>query len=67
MTGDVESAEEEGKQNSVNQEQTEDALSADDGDAKLDPPLSTGENMRDSLLQILDSTFFQYLGIIVLM
>ena len=32
----------------------------------LDPPLTTGEKMRDALLRMLDSPFFQYLGICVL-
>ena len=32
----------------------------------LDPPLSSGEKMRDALLRLLDGTFFQYLGLAVL-
>lgn len=32
----------------------------------LNPPLSSGEKMRDALLRLLDGTFFQYLGIAVL-
>jgi len=65
ISGDQDTVEE-GQQNNVILPQTEDSLIPADEAHKLDPPLSAGENMRDALLQILDSTFFQYLGIVVL-
>ena len=56
---------EEGKQN-LELQPTEQTVSSSDP-PKLDPPLTSGEKMRDALLRTLDSIFFQYLGIAVLM
>jgi hypothetical protein len=53
------------------EENHDDNIPADDMErsdriAKLEPPPSCGENFRDMLLRLLDSQFFQFMGLLVL-